>query len=154
MSMRSKFLASMAATLTAAAVLPACDGGPRLEGPTTAKLEIQRTDAARNRLWVLGQDAITVYDAANGRRLRSILLPDWVIAGKRGGCPRDLALDGTGTAFVSSSVLPVLWRIEPEQFKLTRLELYPSVRDACDPATLLRASQEQTSPVTVASQPR
>jgi len=199
----SKFLQRISVVL-AAALLPACDGSVRREGqaPAEAKLQVLRTDAGRNRLWVLEREAISLHDNTSGRRLRRIVLPDWIFVGKQYSCPPGLALDADGAAFVTSNVLPVLWRIDPKRFELTRVDLtldadtdkdvgfsglafaedgtllaagamvgslwridtgaasarkvasYPSLRDACDPATLLRASQEQTNSVTVASRPR
>jgi len=199
----SKFLQRISVVL-AAALLPACDGSVRREGqaPAEAKLQVLRTDAGRNRLWVLEREAISLHDNTSGRRLRRIVLPDWIFVGKQYSCPPGLALDADGAAFVTSNVLPVLWRIDPKRFELTRVDLtldadtdkdvgfsglafaedgtllaagamvgslwridtgaasarkvasYPSLRDACDPATLLRASQEQTNSVSVASRPR
>ena len=35
---------------------------------------------------------------------------------KEDACPPGLAIDPSGAAFVSSSVLPVLWRIDPQRF--------------------------------------
>jgi hypothetical protein len=198
----SKFLQTISVVL-AAAMLPACDGSLRREGPPAgARLQILRADVERNRLWVLEREAISLHDNTSGRRLRRIVLPDWIFVGKQYSCPPGLALDADGAAFVTSNVLPALWRIDPKQFEVTRLELaldsdadkdvgfsglafaedgtllaagagagslwridtgaasarkiasYPSLRDACDPATLLRASQEQTNSVSVASRPR
>jgi hypothetical protein len=192
------------AVVLAAVMLPACDGSLRREGqaPAGARLQILRTDLERNRLWVLEREAISLHDNTSGRRLRRIVLPDWIFVGKQYSCPPGLALDADGAAFVTSNVLPALWRIDPKRFEVTRLELaldsdtdkdvgfsglafaedgtllaagsiagslwridtgaasarkiasYPSLRDACDPATLLRASQEQTNSVSVASRPR
>lgn len=112
-----------AAALAATSLLSGCDGSVRREGRIAPLLEIVRTDAARNRLWVLDQEALTVYDALNGRRLRRVILPDWVLAGPRDGCPPSLALDASGAAFVSSNVVPVLWRVDPQRFRLTRITL-------------------------------
>lgn len=100
-----------------------CDGSVRREGRPQAQFEVVRTDAARNRLWVLDQDSLTVYDGTNRRRLRRLILPDWVLAGPRDSCPPGLVLDSSGAAFVSSNVLPVLWRVGPQKFQLTRIDL-------------------------------
>jgi hypothetical protein len=82
-----------------------------------------REDAQHNRLWLLDYEAVSVYDNTSGRLLRRIALPDWAAAGRQYSCPPDLVLDRSGTAFVSSNVLPVIWRIEGERFDVTRLEL-------------------------------
>ncbi len=122
MSTRSK-LFNTAAALAASILLAACDGSVRREGPPKAELQVLRADAAGNRLWVLDQDALTVYDNTNGRRLRRVILPDWVLAGPRDSCPPGLALDASGAAFVSSNVLPVLWRVDPQRFQVTQIAL-------------------------------
>src|SRR6266851_4432533 len=112
MSMQFKLSIHVAVAVIAAAMLSACDGSLRREGPAAAKLEVVRADPARNRLWVLDHEVISVYDNTNGRRLRRIVLPEWIVLPKHYSCLPDLALDSSGTAFVSSNVLPVLWRIE------------------------------------------
>lgn len=122
MSKRSK-LFNTAAALAASILVSACDGSVRREGPPQAELQVLRVDAARNRLWVLDQDAVTVYDNTNGRRLRRVVLPDWVLAGPRDACPPSLALDASGAAFVSSNVVPVLWRVDPQRFQVTQIAL-------------------------------
>ena len=123
MSTHFKLLPPIAAMVIAASMFAVFDSSLRREDPADAGLEIIRTDAARNRLWLLDHEALTLYDNTNGRRLRRIILPDWVLLGKRYGCPPDLALDSAGAVFVSSNVLPVLWRIGPQRFEVTRIEL-------------------------------
>jgi len=122
MSMQFKSF-TLAAALAAPLLLSACDGSVRREGLPKAELQVVRADAAGNRLWVLDQDAVTVYDNTNGRRLRRVILPDWVLAGPRDGCPPSLALDASGVAFVSSNVVPVLWRVDPQRFQVTQIAL-------------------------------
>jgi hypothetical protein len=104
-------------------LLAGCDGSVRREGPPEVGLEVVRVDLAHNRRWVLREDALTVYDHMNGRRLRHIILPDWVLAGPKDGCAPDIVLDASGAALVSSNVLPVLWRIDPRRFQITRIAL-------------------------------
>jgi len=82
-----------------------------------------REDAQHNRLWLLDYEAVSIYDNTSGRLLRRIALPDWAAAGRQFSCPPDLVLDRSGTAYVSSNVLPVIWRIDGERFEVTRLEL-------------------------------
>jgi len=122
MSMQIRVLtAAMLAASTF--ILGACDGSVRREGVAQGKLEIVRADAQRNRLWVLDREALTLYDNLNGRRLRRLALPEPFLVGDEYACPPDIALDAAGTVFVSSNVLPVLWRIDPQGFEITRIEL-------------------------------
>jgi hypothetical protein len=114
---------SVAVAMMAAVTLGACDSSLQREGPAEATLRVERTDAARNRLWVLEREALTLYDNTTGRRLRRMVLPEWVLLGARYSCPPDLALDPSGAVFVSSNVLPVLWRIGPQRFDIARIEL-------------------------------
>ena len=120
MSLQLKICLSAMAAVT---LLAACDGSVRREGVSQGKLEIVRADAERNRLWVLDPEALTLYDNINGRRLRRLALPEPFLAGEEHACPPDIALDAAGTVFVSSNVLPVLWRIDPQKFEITRVEL-------------------------------
>ena len=201
MSMQFKLSIHVAVAVIAVAMLSACDRSSlQREGPAAAKLKVVRADPARNRLWVLDHEVISVYDNTNGRQLRRIVLPEWIVLPQRYSCLPDLALDSSGAAFVSSNVLPVLWRIDPQRYEVTRIELvldtdsdkdvgftglsfagdgtllaagamaaalwqidtsaasarkiasYPSVVRGCDPATLVRAGQDQT--VIAASQPK
>lgn len=124
MSMQARFLT--AAVLAASTfILDACDGSVRREGPPEVGFQVVRVDAARNRRWVLELESLTVYDDTNGRRLRRLILPDWVLAGEGYACPPDLVLDSSGAAFVSSNVLPMLWRVGSQRFEVTRIELTP-----------------------------
>ena len=123
MSMQFKLSIHVAVAVIAAAILSACNDSAQRERPTAAKLEVVRVDPARNRLWVLDLEVISVYDNTNGRRLRRIVLPEWIVLPQRYSCLPDLALDSAGTAFVSSNVLPVLWRIDPQRYEVTRIEL-------------------------------
>jgi hypothetical protein len=119
MSLQLNFFVSAAAAI----LLAACDGSVRRVGPPEVGLEVVRVDLAHNRRWVLREHALTVYDNLNGRRLRHIILPDWVVAGPRHGCAPDMVLDASGAALVSSNVLPVLWRVDPRRFQITRIAL-------------------------------
>lgn len=82
-----------------------------------------RPDAERNLLWVLDHQGVAIHNNTSGRLVQRIALPDWVVAGRQFGCPPDLALDSSGAAIVSSNVLPVLWRIEPVRFEVSKLAL-------------------------------
>lgn len=80
-----------------------------------------RHDAARSRTWLLGLDSVLVYDTASKRLIREIALPGWSAAGFI--CKPDLALDRSGSAFVSSNAQARLWRIDTDSFKLTVREI-------------------------------
>lgn len=100
-----------------------CDGSVRREGPQVELLRVERVDAQGNRRWVLNQEGLSVYDQTNGRRLRRITLPDWTLAGPSDACAPDLVLDASGAAIVSSNVVPVLWRIDPQRFDVRLISL-------------------------------
>ena len=118
MSQRSKLLICLLVLLSA------CDGSVRREGPPAAAwLHVARADPERNRLWVLEPESLTLYDNLNGRRLRRLALPDPFFVGDEHACPPDIAFDASGTVFVSSNVLPVLWRVDPQRFEVTRIEI-------------------------------
>src|SRR5262249_20258337 len=73
----------------------------------------QRVDPARNRVWVLGSHGLFLLDTRTGT-LVQLKLPLWPY-----GCPPDLALGPDGEAVVSNSIIPVLWRIDPETLAVT-----------------------------------
>jgi dihydrodipicolinate synthase/N-acetylneuraminate lyase len=112
-----------AVLITSSLLISGCDGSVRREGRPQAELEVVRVDLAHNRRWVLRKDELTVYDHMNGRRLRHIVLPDWVVAGPNDACAPDMVLDASGAVFVSSNVLPVLWRIDAQRFQVIRIAL-------------------------------
>lgn len=109
--------------LAGLAALGSCDGSVRREGPKPELLEIVRIDTGGNRRWVLTQDALAVYDNVNRRRLRRIELPDWPLADPMHACAPDMVLDSSGALIVSSNVVPVLWRVDPRRFQVTRIPL-------------------------------
>jgi hypothetical protein len=84
----------------------------RWEGPLPA-LRIQ-VDGARNRAWVLNYDAVYLYDIPAGMLIKRIELPDWQNAGATFSCAPELALSPSGTALVTSNVLPTIWEIDPD----------------------------------------
>lgn len=111
----------------AAAMLAACDGDPlgARASPHEDQLQVLRIreDPERNRLWLLDHDAVSLYHNKSGKLLQRIVLPGWIHFGEQFGCPPDLALDPSGAVFVTSNVLPVLWRIDPVQFEVTLLDI-------------------------------
>jgi hypothetical protein len=80
-------------------------------------------DAARNRGWVLTRHGVSVFALAARDTLAHASLPGWVWAGETFICPPDLALGPKGEAVVSSNVAPMLWRIDPLTFAVTRHDL-------------------------------
>lgn len=75
-----------------------------------------RVDTARNRLWVLGVDDVYVYDIAKKHLIRRIALPGWSVT--EFICLPDMALDRSGTAFISHNLQPRLWQIDVHSFEL------------------------------------
>ena len=80
-----------------------------------------RTDSARSRVWVLGLADVRVYDSATKKLLRQIALPSWIVA--RATCDPDLALDRSGSAFISSNAQPRIWRIDADSFEVKEHEI-------------------------------
>jgi len=126
--MRNGNLAIAKAFLLAACMLTSggCDAGARSEEKKVAAPEVRyRIDAARNRIWVLTDDGVSLYDVAAQKRI-AISLPDWVRVDKEYGCLPDLALGPKGEAVITSNVLPTLWRVDPESLAVT---VHPLVLD-------------------------
>lgn len=84
---------------------------------TASSEAVERHDESRNRIWRLTRTGVVVHDV--GRTVR-VPLPDWIYAGPPFGCTPDLAIGPKGEALVSSDVVPVLWRVDPQTFRVTR----------------------------------
>lgn len=80
-------------------------------------------DAARGRVWILTNQDVAVYDPAAKDKLRHVRLPGWFYAVEPYGCLPDFTLGPIGEAIIPSNVMPVLWRIDPKTFAVTRHEL-------------------------------
>jgi hypothetical protein len=82
-----------------------------------------RAQPERARAWVIDADGLFLEEARKPRR--AIKLPDWQWAGEPYACAPDIAIGPRGEAIVTSNVLPVLWKIDPETLAVTvhRLEL-------------------------------
>jgi hypothetical protein len=93
-----------------------------------------RTDALRNRLWVLTLDEVRIYDTAPPRKrlIRKIALPNWSVVGFRHVCMPDMALDRAGSAFISSNAQARLWRIDADSFDLKEYEISFHKRERWD----------------------
>jgi hypothetical protein len=85
-----------------------------------------QVDPARNRIWVLTQDAVFLYDVAKPERI-AISLPEWTWVGAKYACLPDLTLGPRGEAVITSNVVPTLWTIHPETLAVT---VHPLVLDA------------------------
>src|SRR5262245_34519221 len=77
--------------------------------PDPSDIERQRSDRARNRVWILSAHGLSLHDVRAGR-LVEVTLPSWQWVDTPYGCPPDLAIGPDGEAVVSSSIVPVLWR--------------------------------------------
>jgi hypothetical protein len=80
-----------------------------------------RMDTARSRLWVLGLEHVRVYDTATKQRIWQVELPGWSVYDA--DCMPDLVVDASGSAFVSSNVVPQLWRIDADSFEVRAQEI-------------------------------
>lgn len=102
--------------------LVACGAGPTEAERIPAPKVRQQVDADRNRVWLLTREGLAVFDAAAPDKVVQVKIPDWHFAGEPYGCLPALALGPKGEAVVSSDVVPVLWRIDPETLSVTRHE--------------------------------
>jgi hypothetical protein len=97
-------------------------GAAELETTPAVRFRIQ-LDAQRNRVWLLTDEGVVIYDAAAPDKVLPVPLPGWQFAGEPYGCLPDLALGPKGEAVISSDVVPVLWRVDPTSLAVTRHEL-------------------------------
>ena len=93
-----------------------------------------RKDAQHNRLWVLSLENVRVYDIARNRKtlLRQIELPKWSVVPFDFACMPDMALDRSGSAFISSNAQPRMWRIDAESFEIKEHEIILQGREQWD----------------------
>ena len=107
--------------ILAACVLTGC-GKEEIAGrPETTDVLRSRVDPASGRLWVLGVDAVRVYDAASKRLIREVVLSNWSVG--RFVCAPDLAIDSSGAAIISSNVQARLWRVDADSFEVKEREI-------------------------------
>jgi len=76
-----------------------------------------RVDARRDRLWVLDIGSVRVFDLVKNQVIRTVPLPNWMFA-PSDNCLPDLQLDEQGAAFISDSIQPKLWRVDPDDFSV------------------------------------
>ena len=117
--------------LPALVALGGCDSSaapmqesPKAGQPGDLRVDRHRVDPVRSRVWVLTENGVVLY--RNDRHERVVIrLPDWLLVGETYSCPPDIALGPKGEAIVTSNVVPMLWRINPETLEVSvhRLEL-------------------------------
>lgn len=78
-----------------------------------------QVDASRERVWWLTAEGVFLKPARSAQRT-PVLLPGWTWAGVRSSCMPDLALGPGGEAVVTSNVLPILWKIDPDTLSVTQ----------------------------------
>jgi hypothetical protein len=106
---------------------PSQEAGDASLAPESRAPEVRyQVDRARNRIWVLTADGVSLYDVTKPKRT-AISLPDWVWVGAKYGCLPDLALGPRGEAVVTSNIVPTLWTIHPETLAVT---VHPLALDA------------------------
>lgn len=82
-----------------------------------------RAQEERARAWVLDAGGLFLEQA--GKPRRPVKLPDWTWAGEPYACAPDIAIGPRGEIVVTSNVVPVLWKIDPDTLAVSvhRLEL-------------------------------
>jgi hypothetical protein len=82
-----------------------------------------RAQPERARTWLIETDQLFLDEAGKPRRVME--LSGWQWAGPSHACPPDVAFGPRGEAIVTSNVLPVLWKIDPETLAVSvhRLQL-------------------------------
>jgi hypothetical protein len=73
--------------------------------------------AAAEQTWLLNVDGVYLQQARNARV--EVKLPGWQWAHEPYACPPAIAVGPRGEAVVTSNVLPVLWKIDPETLAVT-----------------------------------
>ena len=82
-----------------------------------AAVSLFSTTAAAEQTWVLGIDGVHLQQPGKARV--EIKLPEWHWAHEPYACPPAVAIGPRGEALVTSNVLPVLWRIDPQTLAVT-----------------------------------
>lgn len=92
-------------------------------GVAASDLLRYRPQPELTRVWVLDAGGLFLEEA--GKPRRAFTLPGWQWAGEAYACAPDVAIGPRGEAIVTSNVLPVLWKIEPDTLAVSvhRLEL-------------------------------
>jgi hypothetical protein len=82
-----------------------------------------RSQPERDRAWVIDAKGLFLEEGRKARR--GIGLVDWQWAAEPYACAPDIAIGPRGEAIVTSNVLPLLWKIDPDTLAVSmhRLEL-------------------------------
>lgn len=104
--MRSKFFSFCAAVFLLVSASAAADPFRYREQPE------------RGRAWVI--DGQGLFLEQTGKPRRPVALPEWQWAGEPYACAPDVAIGPRGEAVVTSNVLPILWKIDPETLAVSR----------------------------------
>jgi hypothetical protein len=88
-----------------------------------AAVSLSSGTGAAEQTWVLNADGVYLQQARKPRV--AVTLPEWQWAHQPYACPPAIAIGPRGEALVTSNVLPVLWKIDPQTLAVTvhRLEL-------------------------------
>jgi len=76
-----------------------------------------RAQSERGRAWVIDAGGLFLEEASKPRR--AIKLPEWQWAAEPYACAPDIAIGPRGEAVITSNVLPVLWKIDPDTLSVS-----------------------------------
>jgi hypothetical protein len=101
----------------ALAGLAGCDSQAE---PNASPMLRYQVDSGRERSWWLMRDGVFLNGATQPKKV--VALPGWLwVADPH--CPPDLTLGPNGEAIVTSNVVPILWRIDPQTLAVSVHEL-------------------------------
>jgi hypothetical protein len=94
-----------------------------ISGNAAAEPLRYRPQPERARTWVLDAQGLFLEQARQPRL--AVKLPEWQWAGEPYACAPDIAIGPRGEVVVTSNVLPMLWKIDPETLAVSvhRLQL-------------------------------
>ena len=112
---------TVVAVTAALALLAGCEtgagsGASRQYGNASGAKPVSvryQVDAPRERVWWLTANGVFVNNARASEKT-AVALPGWTWAAAPWSCMPDLALGPRGEAVVTSNVVPVVWRIDPD----------------------------------------
>ena len=82
-----------------------------------AAVSLLSSTAAAEQAWVLNADGVYLQQVRKPRV--AVTLPGWQWAHEPYACPPAIAIGPRGEALVTSNVLPVLWKIDPQTLAVT-----------------------------------
>jgi len=85
---------------------------PSTNAPLAPQARYQ-VDSVRNRAWSLSPEGVFLLELSKPGKI-AVSLPEWVWVREPYGCLPDLAVGPRGEAVITSNVLPMLWRIDPD----------------------------------------